>query len=55
MAAVRLDRPVTAVTIAGNAVLSPPLHTPGDHNVAQEILINGRRTMRTRVRIDQTP
>jgi hypothetical protein len=34
---------------------SPPLHTAGDHDVAQEILINGRRTMRTRMRIDQTP
>jgi hypothetical protein len=34
---------------------SPPLHTAGDHDVAQEILINVRRTMRTRMRIDQTP
>jgi hypothetical protein len=54
-AAVRLDRPVTAVTVTGNAALSPLLHTAGDYNVAQEILINGRRTMRTRMRIDRTP
>ena len=34
---------------------SRPLHTAGDRDVAQEILINGKRTMRTRMRIDQTP
>jgi hypothetical protein len=34
---------------------SPHLPATGDHDGSQEILINGRRTISTRMRIDQTP